>query len=73
MTDPGHSFCGFGWLHPHPAVYLLRGPKAVTPATAGDGVQSLVWLLDTTSFSSLDSGAKQDASGQHVLHNSLAQ
>lgn len=73
VTDPGRPFCGFGGLHPHPAVYLLRGPKAVTLATAGDGVPSLVWLLDTISFSSLDSGTKEDASGQHVLHNSLAQ
>lgn len=44
VTDPGHLFCGFGGLHPHPAAYLLRGPKAVTLTTAGDGAQSLVWL-----------------------------
>lgn len=73
VTDPGHPFGGFGGLHPHPAAYLLRGSKAVTSATAGDGVESLFWLLDTISFNSLDSGTKEDASAQHVLHNSLAQ
>lgn len=58
VTDPGHSFCGFGGWCQHLPAYLLRGPKAVIEATAGDGDQSLVWMLDTISFTSLDNSSK---------------